>query len=98
MGIWSFIVFFFFNPHLKIFFPLIFRESGRERERRKETLMCERYHQLVASHIPNQGWEPATKLCALYWNGTQESFTLQADALSTEANQLGLEFHSFKVH
>lgn len=55
------------NPHLRILFPLIFRESGREGEKKRR---CERGTWLVASrrHRDSGRVDPAPQLGALAWD------------------------------
>ena len=62
--------FFLFKKNYFRFYLLLVEEKGG-RKRSRETLMCESYIQLVASHKPPVwGTWPATQACALTGNWT----------------------------
>ena len=65
---------------------------GRERERGRETLMCERYIHCI-SHTPKEESGPQSR--HVPGGGIEpETFWLQAWTQSTEPHQLGLGFSS----
>nr|KAF6392555.1 hypothetical protein mPipKuh1_007756 [Pipistrellus kuhlii] len=79
------------NWHLKNTFYYFFLQRGRERDRELETQMREK-HRSAASHTHPTGDVPATKAHVPHWNPT---FNPQAQALSTELNPLGLNWHFY---
>ena len=62
-----------FNPHLRICVLILEREEGRG-ERERETMIG------FLLHMPQQGIEPITSVCALTGGGTRNLFGVQYDA------------------
>ena len=89
-NIWGF-QFVLFRFHL-----FIFRERGREGERKEEKHWCKQKHQLVASHIcPNKGQNPHLPLKPGKCPDrelNQRSLTLQDNAQPTQTHQSELSF------
>lgn len=69
------------NPHLSIFFPLLFRENGNERgregegDKERETSMGDTLIGCLLNKLqPGPGIEPATQICAFDWELHLQSF------------------------
>nr|KAF6277381.1 hypothetical protein mMyoMyo1_010250 [Myotis myotis] len=79
------------NPHPRVFFPIDFRQSGREGERQREKHRCERDTLIgCLPHAPRKGL--GLKLQPRYVPLTRIKpgfFSLKFDTLATEPNGLG---------
>lgn len=73
------------NPHLRILFPLLFRESGREGGRRRDTpTSC-----LLHAPLPGAGSEPTTQARALNWEWNPQLLGPWANTPTTEPQRPG---------
>lgn len=91
--------FLFLNHHLKIFYPLMYRESRKERGREKREKEREREREkniyvrqtpinwLSPIHVPTRvGIKPVTQVRTLNQESNLRPFGPRADILTTEPN------------